>query len=241
MTTSSRGRVEEVMRKLESALLDGSLPSGSRLAPERQLAEQYAVSRNTVREAIQRLAARGLLRVKPGAGVFVSEQLRSHLPSPWAQLVSDHPALRSDILEFRRVLEGATAYFAAQRATDSDKQKIRSLMLALKTAHDEQDTVAESDADAQLHEAIAMASHNVMFLHLQTSIISMLREHITVNGVGMRQQDPVISAQLMQQHQAFADAICDGEPEEARTAMHTHIDFVRRYFRQDEDTQASGS
>ncbi|NEK56097.1 GntR family transcriptional regulator, partial [Rhizobium leguminosarum] len=59
--TRERGRVEGVMRQMETSLLDGTWPPGSRLPAERALAEQYDVSRNTVREAIQRLAARGLL------------------------------------------------------------------------------------------------------------------------------------------------------------------------------------
>ena len=48
-----RGRVEEIVRRLEMALLDGSFPANARLPSERALAAQYGVSRNTVREAIQ--------------------------------------------------------------------------------------------------------------------------------------------------------------------------------------------
>lgn len=113
---TARGRTEVVMRKIETALLDGSWPAGTRLPAERVLAEQYGVARNTIREATQRLVARGLLQSRRGAGVYVTDQLRVGIASPWGQLVADHPALRDDILEFRRVLEGATAYFAALRA-----------------------------------------------------------------------------------------------------------------------------
>jgi DNA-binding FadR family transcriptional regulator len=74
---------------------------------------------------------------------------------------------------------------------------------------------AEASADARLHEAIALASHNVMFLHLQTSMISMLREHITVYGLGLRQQNDAVSAQLFLQHKNVCDMICAGRSEEA--------------------------
>nr|WP_063709600.1 GntR family transcriptional regulator [Cupriavidus basilensis] len=172
------------MRKLETAMLDGTWPAGARLPAERLLAGQYGVARNTVREATQRLAARGLLQSRQGAGVFVTEQLRTGFASPWRQLVADHPVLRDDILEFRRVLEGATAYFAAMRA-------------------------------------------DAAFLHLHTSVIGMLREHITINGTGLRVQDEDASALLLLQHRTLCEAICARRPEEARTAMQTHIDFVR--------------
>lgn len=227
MATRERGRVEDVMRQMETALLDGTWPPGSRLPAERTLAEQHDVSRNTVREAIQRLAARGLLQSRRGAGVFATDQLRAGIASPWGQLVADHPALREDILEFRRVLEGATAYFAALRASSADIKRIRALLRELERSRELGDTQREAAADAQLHDAIALASHNTMFLHLHTSVVGMLREHITSTGTDMRLRGRAESDQLLIQHRALCDAICTRRPEEARTAMHAHIDFVR--------------
>ncbi|MGH8779465.1 FadR/GntR family transcriptional regulator [Paraburkholderia sp.] len=225
--TSVRGRVEAVMRQLETALLDGTWRAGTRLPAERVLAAEYGVARNTVREAIQRLAARGLLQSRRGAGVFVTDQLRTGIASPWGQLVADHPALRDDILEFRRVLEGATAYFAAQRADAADLRRIGAEMRELERARRRDDKAAEATADARLHEAIAQASHNTMFLHLHTSVIGMLREHIGTTGTGLRERDDDASALLLMQHRTLCDAIRTRRPEEARTAMQTHIDYVR--------------
>jgi GntR family transcriptional repressor for pyruvate dehydrogenase complex len=227
MAGSARNRVEDIMRKLETALLDGTWPVGARLPAERVLAERYDVARNTIREAIQRLAARGLLQSRRGAGVYVTDQLRTGIASPWGQLVADHPALRDDILEFRRVLEGATAYFAALRADSADLKRIRALMKELERSRKVDDKAGEASADARLHDAIAQASHNTMFLHLHTSVLGMLREHITINGTGLREADAASSDLLLLQHRTLCEAILARRPEEARTAMQTHIDFVR--------------
>lgn len=221
------GRVEAVMRRLERSMLDGTYPANARLPAERVLAEQCEVSRNTVREAIQRLAARGLVRIRPGAGVFVTDQLRTGISSPWGQLIADHPAVRDDILEFRRVLEGATAYFAAMRGDEQDRQRIVELLGELERARNADDKAAEAVADARLHDAIAHASHNSMFLHLHSSIISMLRQHITMNGTGLRELDADVSDELLRQHRKVCEAICAGRPEEAKAAMQAHIDFVQ--------------
>jgi GntR family transcriptional repressor for pyruvate dehydrogenase complex len=167
----ANGLVEEVQRQLEVALLDGRYPANSKLPSERMLAEQFAVSRNTIREALQRMVARGLLRSRPGAGMFVGDQLRTSTSSPWAQLVVDQPALLSDVLEFRRVLEGATAYYAALRGTEEEFAGIRALQAALEQARLDEQEAAEAALDAQLHEAIALASHNSMFLHLHASVL----------------------------------------------------------------------
>ena len=138
-----------------------------------------------------------------------------------------NPAVRDDILEFRRVLEGATAYFAAMRRDEKDRERIAGLLDELEQARRNDDKAAEAAADAKLHDAIAHASHNSMFLHLHSSIISMLRQHITMNGTGLRELDAAVSDELLQQHRALCAAICEGRPEEARAAMQAHIDFVR--------------
>ncbi len=220
------GRVEAIMRKLETALLDGTYGANARLPSERVLAAQFEVSRNTIREALQRMAARGLLRTRPGAGVFVTDQLRTGTVSPWRQLVADHPAVRADVLEFRRVLEGATAFFAAQRADSAERARIRTELDALAAARAAGDTRAEAAADARLHEAIALASHNSLFLHLHNSVIVMLREHITQSGNSLRSLDVGVADQLLDQHRALCEAICTGQAEAARAAMQDHIDFV---------------
>ncbi|MCY1268804.1 hypothetical protein D9M68_597050 [compost metagenome] len=61
----------------------------------------------------------------------------------------------------------------------------------------------------------------------------MLREHITINGTGLREQDDSASELLLLQHRTLCEAICACRPEEARTAMQTHIDFVRSRVEQD--------
>lgn len=222
------GRVEAIMRRLETALLDGTYPANARMPAERTLAEQFGVSRNTVREALQRLAARGLLRIRPGAGVFVTDQLRTMASSasPWRQLVADHPAARGDVLEFRRVLEGATAFFAAQRADDADRARISAELAAMERARAADDRQAEAVADSLLHEAIARASHNSLFLHLHNSLIVMLREHITQSGNSLRAAHAKLATDLLKQHRAIVRAILAGDAEKARKAMHAHIDFV---------------
>lgn len=226
MNLETGPRVDAIVRQLETALLDGSYPANARMPAERTLAEQFGVSRNTVREALQRLAARGLLRIKPGAGVYVTEQLRTTTVSPWRQLVADHPAARGDVLEFRRVLEGATAFFAAQRADEADRARISAELAAMEQARAVDDRQGEAAADTRLHEAIARASHNSLFLHLHNSLIVMLREHITQSGNSLRAGHANLAGDLLKQHRAVVKAILAGDADKARRAMHAHIDFV---------------
>jgi len=223
---AQRTVTEETQRALEVHLLDGSWSPGTRLPAERVLAETLGVSRNSLREAIFCLKARGLLTSKRGSGVFVTDRLRRTISSPWQQLVADHPDLRWDTLEFRRELEGATAHYAARRANRNDLKKIEGIIKRLMKAYESGERSEEHKADADFHEAIVEASHNSMFLYLHSSILRMLREHISLNLIGMESHTRKVADQLRQQHLGIWDAIRKRQPDAARQAMVAHIDFT---------------
>jgi GntR family transcriptional repressor for pyruvate dehydrogenase complex len=219
--------VEEARRTLEARLLDGTWPAGTRLPPERLLAETLSISRHSLRAAIFSLKSRGLLLSKQGSGVFVTDTLQMSVASPWRQLLADHQDLRWDTLEFRRELEGATAYYAALRANDGDLKKLGKIFMRLSKAYDTSNDADEHRADADFHEAISEASHNSMFRFLHTGIVRILREHINFNLVSLKDQTGEVTSSLRQQHLNIWDAIRTKQPEAARQAMLLHIDFTR--------------
>ncbi|MEP5780668.1 MAG: GntR family transcriptional regulator, partial [Hyphomicrobiales bacterium] len=113
-----------IVEQLESMILEGSFSAGQKLPPERELAAQFAVSRPSIREAIQKLVARGVLFSRHGGGTYVSDQLGSAFADPLQDLLSAHDEFLYDQLEFRDALEGLAAYYAALRSTDADKAKL---------------------------------------------------------------------------------------------------------------------
>src|ERR1044072_2640597 len=72
-----RSLSDDIVERLEGIILEGTLTSGQRLPAERVLAEQFGVSRPSLREAIQKLVARGLLVSRQGGGNYVAEALAS--------------------------------------------------------------------------------------------------------------------------------------------------------------------
>lgn len=218
---------ERAARELEAMLLDGRCPAGSRLPAERQLADMLGVSRGTLREAVQRLVARGLLDSRRGSGVYVTDRLHGGTVSPWRQMLAEHAHLGGDMLEFRQTLEVAAAELAAQRATRTDLARLRSLVSQLERARKNDDEAAETELDAAFHHAIADAAHNAMFSYLQTNFVAMHREHIANNQAGLRSGDTAVAAALWQQHEAIWQAIRDGDPPRAGALMRAHIGFVR--------------
>lgn len=216
---------DAIVRQLEEMILEGSLKPGNRLPPERQLAEQLGVSRPSLREAIQRLTARGMLTSRQGGGTYVTAQLETAFSDPWQQLMLQHPGLQEDVLEFRRVLEGSAASYAARRATEADLTRLSQLMAELETAYEGGDLATQSRADVAFHQGVAEASHNVLFTHLITSLMSLLDTNVHDNIEHMFSVKPV-SRELMAQHRAIWQAIEARDADAARKAAEAHIDFV---------------
>ena len=105
-------------------VVEGTLKPGQKLASERELAQQFEVSRPSVREAIQKLVAKGILESYQGGGNYVSETIGAGFSDPLLELLIKHPEAQHDLLEFRHALEGLCAHYAALRRTEIDQQNL---------------------------------------------------------------------------------------------------------------------
>lgn len=145
------------------------------------MAKQFDVSRPSLREAIQRLEAKGLLLRRQGGGTFVQTNLWQSFSDPLAELLADHPESQFDLLETRHALEGVAAYYAALRGTDEDLQRIRECHTVIQQAQDSGDLDAEADAVMQYQVAVTEAAHNVVLLHLLRCMGPMLEQNVKQN------------------------------------------------------------
>jgi GntR family transcriptional repressor for pyruvate dehydrogenase complex len=221
---------DDIVMQLEAMILEGSLKAGERLPAERMLAERFGVSRPSLREAIQKLVARGLLVSRQGGGNYVAAELGSTFSDPLLQLLESNPGAQRDLLEFRHTLEGSCAYYAALRATAPDHQRLREAYEALQAcyAEDSQASRAEEGAaDARFHLAIAEASHNAVLLHTIHGLFDLLRHNVVTNIGGLYLQRSETRERLREQHHALYQAIIEGRAEEARRFSQLHIDYVQ--------------
>jgi GntR family transcriptional regulator, transcriptional repressor for pyruvate dehydrogenase complex len=218
---------DSVASELEARILDGSLKPGDLLPSERELAVELGVSRPPIREAIQKLAAKGLLTTHHGLGTRVTDRLEAHFADPWQDMFKSHPVLQRDLLEFRRMLETQAAYLAAERAVDNDIQRLDAAYQDLCAAYDDNDTQARIDKDVQFHQTIAEASHNVLIGHLTASLMRVIHSDIS-NNMGFLHTQPTNWTALKAQHHAIWQAIRDHQPELAANAARDHVDFVRK-------------
>ena len=217
---------DAVANDLELRILEGSLKPGDRLPAERTLAIELGVSRPSLREAIQKLVAKGLLSTRHGGGTVVTDRLQATFSDPWQEMLRGHPLLRSDMLEFRHMLEGEAAQLAAERATDMDLERIATAFAKMESAYDADDMQDCIDADVAFHQAIAEASHNAMIGHVSASLMRVVHGHVSDNLIHLH-ASPNHWAQIRAQHRAIWDAIRSREPGNSKRVAQDHITFVR--------------
>ena len=221
---------DDIVAQLETMILEGTLRAGERLPAERALAEQFGVSRPSLREAIQKLVAKGLLVSRQGGGNYVAESLGSTFSDPLLQLLENKEDAQRDLLEFRHTLEGSCAYYAARRATEIDRQRLTEAFEALQDCYARAGKVTRAEegvADARFHLAIAEASHNAVLLHTIRGLFDLLKRNVVTNIGGMYAQREETRDMLISQHRALYEAIIEGRAEDARDLSNQHIDYVQ--------------
>jgi GntR family transcriptional repressor for pyruvate dehydrogenase complex len=206
-----------VVDQLIKLIQEGKLKLGDRLPPERELAENFGVSRTVIRESIRSLVAKGLLEVRPGSGAVVS------IPDPSlvAESMSMIMRLRaegdlfSQIFEVRSLLEVEIAGLAAQRATAED---IRVLEDNYQRMAKDCGLHETAECDVEFHPAIAKATHNGLFPIILDSVIDVLLEvrHMALSVPGAKEE-------ALNFHREIIDYIKDKDIEGARKVMSAHI------------------
>jgi GntR family transcriptional repressor for pyruvate dehydrogenase complex len=218
---------DQIASELESRILEGSLKPGKRLPAERELALELGVSRPSLREAIQKLVSKGLVTTRHGGGSYVTDRLEAPFVDPWQEMLSGHPLLQGDLLEFRHMLEGQAASLAAARGTDADIERLDQAFAALGAAYANKDLPGCVEADVGFHQAIAEAAHNVLIGHLTASLLRVIHGHISSNLEHLYVK-PERWSKLQAQHLAIWQAIREHRPEAASKAAHRHIEFVQQ-------------
>lgn len=128
MIVMPRRLTDEIASRVRALIEEQQLEAGMKLPAERQLAAQLGVSRNSLREALATLVSEGVLVSRRGGGTFVRWQhddwSEQNIVQPLKTLMENDPDYSFDILEARHAIETSTAWHAAMRATDADKEKL---------------------------------------------------------------------------------------------------------------------
>jgi len=208
--------VSEVVKQLVALLTAGELTPGSRLPPERQLAERLGVGRSAVREALAALEILGIVTVRPGSGTYLRDTTSELLPTTLSWGLMLNAARTRELIEVRGGLEVQAAAYAAERATDVDVEKLRGYIETMAASLEDLDAFLQ--ADIRFHLQIALSADNVVLKDLLQSTRSLLRLWVER---GLSERDQAEAA--YREHLAVFEAIEAHDPEAALQAMRDHM------------------
>lgn len=213
-----------IVAELEGDILAGNLPPGERLASEEKLCSRFGASRTVIREAIQQLRGRGLLRTLKGSGTYIANpSLKSLGSAIETYSVLAEEADFFELIDFRILVEGECARLAALRAGKQDIRNIREGLRRLDEAQGSREDFAA--ADIRFHLAIATASGN----RLYTTLLGALEKRCIAFAQENRIDDDWFG-DVFQQHAGIFEAIEAARSEDAAAAMRRHLIASRRHF-----------
>ena len=217
-TQVSRGTriYEKVVEKLKESISRGEILPGDPLPSERQLMDDFGVSRSSLREAFRVMELLGLIESVPGKGRFVRH------PKPPAEdekniRLEDSAVL--ELMEARRILDPAIAAESAMRATSSDLTRLLRVLTSTEKRLGDPNQRAQSDFD--FHLALAEATHNFVFVNITRMNFDLI----------MATHDKIYNLlddkeAFLAEHREMYEAILDHNVELAREMASNHIDRI---------------
>lgn len=154
---------DQIFRDLRDSIVRGTVPQGTKLPSERELAQRYGVSGPTVREAIRGLTLLGLADVRHGSGAYVTANTSALLATSLGAVIQLEKPEMAQVLDVSGVLNVHAAGLAASAGTREDHHRIRTALDALDQVKTSE-TAAEAVRD--FHHSIAVASHNGLLVAL---------------------------------------------------------------------------
>ncbi len=207
---------ELVVEKIKVLISNGDLNQGDPIPPERQLIEEFGVSRSSLREAFKVLESLGLIESIPGKGRFVRKARKTDCFTSNVQL-EDEAIL--ELVEARKIIEPLIASEAAKHASPGDMARIRRLLNT--TAEDVESLQHRAECDYSFHLLLAEAAHNFVFVNIIKMTFNLIMA--THQRIYTLLDDKEI---FLKEHQGLYDSLISRNPEKAAQLMSSHVTRV---------------
>ena len=208
-------------------LAQKGVKAGDRLPSERALADQFEVSRTSVREAIIALELQGAVEVRGGSGAYVIQT-----PATAAQTSVFMPEAGPgpfELLRARCLIESEIAAVAAETRKDADLDRIFEALADMRLHMN--DKVANEAADRRFHLYIAESTGNSVLLQMVTAMWDHAKGPVWAK-IDQHFHSPALRVSSQEDHQRVFDALLVRDPVAARAAMRAHLERVIKEFAQ---------
>lgn len=215
---------DSVVEQVRNLILEGRWKPGDKLPPQDKLAEEFGISRTSMREALYKLSSLGLIKIEHGKGTFISSRSTASMLETLSLLILNETD-ELNLLEARTYLEAGTSSLAAERATEEEIEELRELVQEMKIYLDRDQIDSFSDCDLKFHLKIAGIAKNAVLVKLIETIREMLqRQQREVHTIPRA----VKSAYIY--HEKIMQAVAVRNPTEAQRLMEEHLNYVKEVY-----------
>ena len=214
---------DEILQQIREAVLTGKFQVGDRLPNERTLAEQFAASRTSVREALRGLQQEGVIYTKKGVsgGAFVADLDHRLVSRSFQTLLKLRKISINNIAEARLIFEPEAARLAARRATPQDLRELEDVIAKMKS-------VVEAGHppnlfDLKFHKLVARAAGNPILEMLADSMLEVASQVISDLHPSLE-----VLRHVVRRHRQVFEAIRSRDGDLAFSLMSKHIVDVQR-------------
>jgi GntR family transcriptional regulator, transcriptional repressor for pyruvate dehydrogenase complex len=220
------GITELVVQRIKDLLKDGELKAGSRLPPERELADMLNISRPSLRTALKALSVMGIIRAKPGAGTYIAEEIPEVFTEPMHSMTLIHNTSYEELFEARRIIEAGLAELGAERATEEDIAALNREIEGMKR------TVGDPEGflihDVHFHQAMARAANNKLMSGVMDTIAQLLY-HIRRQTIAKAND----FNETIEWHQKIVAAMAKHDTKRAKEMLSGHLRQAQRAWERD--------
>lgn len=204
--------------------------AGEKFPSERELSEMFHVSRPSLREAFRVLETIGLVEIRAGGGVYLTELNLGPFLNTFAPLITTREGFELELLVLREALEVKAAELCASICDAECAAYIREPIEEMRKALESNDPAAGAAGDILFHTRIIERSGNFM-LQKAAEFVNFLLEFSIKDGRRIVLKEEEDAASLYEDHRKICDAIIDNDPSAARDLMADHIEMVRRLYK----------
>jgi len=227
------GITELVVQRIKELLERGELKAGSRLPPERELADMLHISRPSLRTALKALSVMGIIHAKPGAGTYIANSLPEIFTEPMHFMTLINNTSVEELFEARRIIEAGLAELAAERATDVDIAALTREVAEMKaTINDPEEFLKH---DVRFHQAMARAANNKLMSGIMDTVAELLF-HI-------RRQTITHESDLeeaIEWHEKIIAAMQKHDPKRAKEMLSGHLRWAQSAWAREHRPEDNG-
>lgn len=221
----TRRAFEAVADQIREQLASGALQPGDRLPSERDLAESFSLSRNTVREALRSLEIAGVLEFRKGAtgGAFVREGQGDAVIAGFSDLFRLGAIKPADLTEARLIVSVAATRLACERSSDEDLEALRENLRQSEKAVEQGDVQARVQINLEFHRLLARAARNPVLVILTDALVDIHKHMLEVLS-------PISDSVVMPSRRRLLKHLIARDADKAAAEMEAQLKALQRHY-----------